>query len=207
MITLAQLTQIIKFKNDDIALSWFVPLTYFLPKYQITTVIRIAAFLAQTAHESNGYTAVEENLNYSAEGLTKTFKKYFPTTESTVGYARNPPAIANKVYANRMGNGDEESQDGWAYRGRGLIQLTGANNYTAFGAVINKLPKDVIAYMSTKEGAVHSACWFWDTNKLNTYADVGDITGMTKRINGGQTGLDDRIARYNKAVQVLSVQN
>lgn len=164
---------------------------------------RQASFLAQTAHESASFTAVKENLNYSAKALRAVFKKYFPTDELAEQYARQPEKIANRVYANRMGNGDEASGDGWRFRGRGLIQLTGKNNYTSCSADIHV---DLIAnpeWLESPQGAVSSALWYWNKNNLNSYADVEDIRGMTKRINGGYHGLDDRIAKYNKAKEIL----
>jgi len=165
---------------------------------------RQAAFLAQTAHESASFTAVKENLNYSAIGLRKIFPKYFPTDELAAQYARQPWKIANRVYANRMGNGDEASGDGWKYRGRGLIQLTGKNNYVSCGTDIGKdLTADPL-WLESPEGAVKSALWYWNKNSLNTYADAEDIRGMTKRINGGYHGLDDRLQKYERAKQVLS---
>ena len=164
---------------------------------------RMAAFLAQVAHESGGLNVIQENLNYSAKGLTVTFKKYFPSIASTNGYARNPQRIANKVYANRMGNGNEASGDGYKFRGRGLIQLTGKNNYTLFAKSIGKSIDDTIAYLATPEGAVASAIWFWDVNKLNIYADKGDFVGLTRRINGGTIGLADRKHHYDIALKAL----
>lgn len=164
---------------------------------------RQAAFLAQCAHESATFKAVKENLNYSATALRKVFGKYFPTDELVAEYARQPEKIANRVYANRMGNGDEASGDGWKYRGRGLIQLTGKNNYTACGNALFINLIDGPEWLETPQGAVQSALWFWNENNLNTYADAEDIRGMTKRINGGYHGLDDRIQKYNKAKSVL----
>lgn len=165
---------------------------------------RMAAFLAQIAHESAGMSVIQENLNYSAKGLTVTFKKYFPTIASTNGYARNPQKIANKVYANRMGNGPESSGDGYKFRGRGLIQLTGKNNYTLFARSIGKTIDETIAYLGTPEGAVASAGWFWDVNKLSIYADKGDFVGLTRRINGGTIGLADRKHHYYIALKALT---
>jgi putative chitinase len=183
---------------------WFLAIESILPDYEIDTPARVAAWLGQTAHESGNYRALRENLNYSAEGLTKIFKKYFPTLEAAKPYARNPEKIANRVYANRMGNGDEASGDGWKYRGRGLIQLTGKNNYEAFAESIEESVDDVVAFLETYEGAVQSACWFWETNNLNRWADKGDILTLTKRINGGTIGLEDRIKHITHAVHVLS---
>ena len=165
---------------------------------------RMAAFLAQVAHESGGFNFVNEGLNYSAVGLNKTFKKYFPTVTSAKPYARNPAKIANKVYANRMGNGPESSGDGYKHRGRGLIQLTGKDNYARFAKSISKTVDEAIAYLETSEGAVASAGWFWDVNKLNIYADKGDFVGLTRRINGGIIGLADRKHHYQLALKALA---
>lgn len=165
---------------------------------------RMAAFLAQVAHESGGFNFTKEGLNYSAAALNKTFKKYFPTVASAQPYARQPAKIANKVYANRMGNGPESSGDGYRFCGRGLIQLTGRNNYTRFANAIGKTLPETIAYLETPEGAVASAAWFWDVNKLNIYADKGDFVGLTRRINGGTIGLADRKHHYDIALKALS---
>lgn len=165
---------------------------------------RMAAFLAQVAHESGSFNFTKENLNYNAVALTKTFKKYFPTVESAETYARNPEKIANRVYANRMGNGPEESGDGYKYCGRGLIQLTGKSNYERFARSIKKSVDDTIKYLETPEGAVVSAGWFWDTNKLSVYADKDDFVGLTRRINGGTIGLADRKHHYEIALELLT---
>jgi putative chitinase len=165
---------------------------------------RMAAFLAQVAHESGGFNFTKEGLNYSAEALNRIFKKYFPTVASAQPYARNPQKIANKVYANRMGNGDEASGDGYKFCGRGLIQLTGKSNYTKFANSIHKTLDEAVTYLETPEGAVASAGWFWDANKLSIYADKDDFVGLTKRINGGTIGLEDRKAHYAIALRALS---
>ena len=183
---------------------WYKALYEILPDYEINTANRVACFLGQTAHESGGYRALRENLNYSDKGLMGIFKKYFPTQESTVGYVRQPEKIANKIYANRMGNGPESSGDGFAYRGRGLIQLTGKTNYQWFAASIEESLEETIKFLETYEGAVQSACWFWESNNLNDLADKMDVKLMTKKINGGYIGLDDRIKHINHAVHVLS---
>lgn len=164
---------------------------------------RMAAFLAQIAHESGGFNITRENLNYSALGLTKTFKKYFPTLAIATPYAKKPAMIANKVYANRMLNGPPSSGDGYKFRGRGLIQLTGRDNYTKFAKSISKTLDETIAYLETPEGAVASAGWFWNTNKLNIYADKDDFKGLTKRINGGTIGMQDRLHHYHIALKAL----
>ena len=183
---------------------WHKELCELLPVFDITSVARVSAFIAQTAHESGGYRTLSENLNYSADGLNKIFPKYFERAgRDAQEYHRQPEKIANVVYANRMGNGDTESGEGWKFRGRGLIQLTGKNNYTAFAETAEISPEDAAEYLETPRGAVHSACWFWYANDLNTFADAGDFVGMTKRINGGTIGLDDRIKHYNEAVHIF----
>ena len=185
---------------------WFGALSQLLPDYSINTPQRIAAFMAQCAHESNNFTALKENLNYKPATLRKIFGKYFPNDEIANQYASLPnkqEAIANKVYANRMGNGDEASGDGFRYCGRGLIQLTGKSNYSWFAASLGIPVEEAAEYLQTFEGAAQSACWFWETNNLNKFADAGDIKGMTKVINGGYIGLDDRIAHYEHAKHIL----
>ena len=182
---------------------WYAAMCEVLPKYEITTKSRVASFVAQCSHESAKFTAIKENLNYGAKGLQTTFKKYFPDEASALLYERKPEKIANKVYGGRMGNGLEASGDGFKYCGRGLIQLTGKENYTKFAASINKTLDETIAYLGTTAGAVESACWFWDTNKLNVEADNADITKMTKKINGGTNGLAERIENYKHAMEVL----
>jgi putative chitinase len=202
-LTQAQLKQIIP-KNPYVD-HWHKALAQLLPEYEINTPQRMAAFLAQCAHESGGFLAIKENLNYRAASLRKTFAKYFPTDELAQQYANKPQAIANKVYANRMGNGDEASGDGYCYSGRGLIQLTGKDNYFWFAASINLTPEAASEYMETFEGAAQSACWFWETNNLNQWADAGDILTLTKRINGGTIGLEDRIKHYEHALHIFGV--
>lgn len=174
-----------------------------LAEYEINTPRRVAAFLAQCGHESGGFVFVSENLNYSASGLMRVFPRYFPTPELAKQYERNPKRIASRVYANRMGNGDEASQEGWLYRGRGIIQLTGKNNYFWFAASLDLTPEQAVEYLETFEGAAQSACWFWETNKLNALADSGDFVGLTKRINGGTIGLKDREHHYEVALAML----
>ena len=185
---------------------WCEALNKILPDYEINTPERVSAFIAQCAHESGNFTALHENLNYRAVTLRKIFPKYFPTDEIAEQYASQPnkaELIANRVYASRMGNGDEASGDGYRYCGRGLIQLTGKENYSWFAASIEIPVEEVPAYLQTFEGAVQSACWFWETNNLNQWADKGDILTLTKRINGGTIGLDDRIKHYNHALHVF----
>jgi putative chitinase len=185
---------------------WYEALCQILPDYEINTPERVAAFLAQCAHESGGFKALKENLNYRAETLRKVFPKYFPTDDIANQYAGLPnkqEAIANRVYANRMGNGPEESGDGFRYCGRGLIQLTGKQNYTKFAESLEIPVEEASEFLSTFEGAIQSACWFWESNNLNQYADSGDILTMTKRINGGTIGLEDRKKHYEHALHVF----
>ena len=200
-ITPEQLGQCIG--NNPYLDHWCEALNKILPDYGINTPQRVAAFIAQAAHESGGFTALHENLNYRPETLQKVFPKYFPTADLASQYAHNPEMIANRVYANRMGNGDEASGDGFRYCGRGLIQLTGKQNYQSFADSIETPVEQVPDFLQTFEGAVQSACWFWENNNLNQYADSGDILTMTKRINGGTIGLEDRTNHYNQALQVF----
>jgi len=200
-LTKEQLKQLLP-KNPYID-QWHKALSQLLPDYEINTPQRIAAFVAQCAHESGGFVFLTENLNYKAESLTKLFGKYFPNLAVAKEYERKPEKIANRIYANRMGNGDEASGDGYKYRGRGLIQLTGKTNYAWFAASLEISPEEAAEYTQTFEGAAQSACWFWETNKINAFADKGDIVGMTKRINGGTIGLEDRKKHYEHALHVL----
>ena len=183
--------------------NWYKAISEILPEYQINTPKRVAAFLAQCAHESGGFVFLKENLNYKAASLRKVFPKYFPDDATAAAYANKPEKIANRVYANRMGNGDENSGDGWRYCGRGLIQLTGKDNYTFFAASIDVPIQEAAEYLQTFEGAVQSACFFWEQNNLNQWADKGDILTLTKRINGGTIGLEDRIKHYEHALHIF----
>ena len=200
-LTIEQLKQMVH--GIPYAQNWHSALTQLLPDYEINTPKRVAAFIAQCAHESGGFRFLRENLNYKAESLVKVFPKYFKDMATANAYAKQPQKIANRVYANRMGNGDEASGDGWRYCGRGLIQLTGKDNYSWFAASIETPVEQVSEYLETFEGAAQSACWFWETNNLNQWADKGDILTMTKKINGGTIGLEDRIKHYNHALHVL----
>jgi putative chitinase len=185
---------------------WHNALAQLLPDYEINTGKRIAAFVAQCAHESGNFMVLQENLNYRWQSLRKLFPKYFPDDAIAQDYASRPnkqEAIANRIYASRMGNGPEESGDGWKFRGRGLIQLTGRHNYTWFAASLEISPEEASEYLTTFEGAAQSACWFWENNKLNQWADKGDILTLTKRINGGTIGLDDRIKHYEHALHIM----
>ena len=200
-LTKEQLKQLLP-KNPYID-QWHKALSQLLPDYEINTPKRIAAFIAQCAHESGGFIFLSENLNYKAESLVKVFPKYFKDISMAKAYEKQPEKIANKIYADRMGNGNELSGDGYKYRGRGLIQLTGKTNYTWFAASLSISPEEAAEYMGTFEGAAQSACWFWETNKLNEWADKGDIEKMTKIINGGTIGLEDRKKHYEHALHVL----
>ena len=177
-----------------------------LPKYGIAdSRLRLAHFFAQVLHESGCMRFDMENLNYSAEALMKVFGKYFKTKEEADAYARQPEKIANRVYANRMGNRGETSGDGWKYRGRGLIQLTGRTNYKAFAewvgdATVMNQPDRV-----SSEYAVQSAVFFWDKNNLNRFADKDDVVGLTRKINGGENGLAHRRELFNKAHGLLAM--
>jgi putative chitinase len=203
MLTQEQLAQMIP--GNPYVAQWHHALEQLLPDYEINTPQRIAAFIAQCAHESANFRILKENLNYKAESLMKVFPKYFKDLDTAKAYAHNQEKIANRVYGGRMGNGPEESGDGFKYCGRGLIQLTGKDNYTAFADSLEMSVDDVPAYLATFEGAAQSACWFWETNNLNQWADKGDILTLTKRINGGTIGLEDRIKHYNHALHVLGV--
>lgn len=173
----------------------------------LKTPLRLAHFLAQCSHESGNWKATTENLNYSAAALQSVFRKYFPDEATAAQYARKPEMIANKVYANRMSNGDEASGDGWRFRGRGYIQLTGRNNYSLFNITVRE---DILENpdLVAEKYPLLSAGWFWDSNNLNDLADKGsteeDVTAVTKRVNGGTHGLDDRISKFKIYFRLLS---
>jgi putative chitinase len=208
-LTISQLRQLLP-KNKYVE-HWHHALSVLLPDYDIDTPRRMAAFIAQCAHESGGFSVLQENLNYKPQALRRLFSKYFPDDAIAGQYCAKPnkqEAIANRIYANRMGNGDESSGDGYRFRGRGLIQLTGRSNYQNFADSIEVDGRplrieEVPAYLETFEGAAQSACWFWETNNLNKWADEGDILTLTKRINGGTIGLEDRKKHYEHALHVL----
>jgi putative chitinase len=204
MLTLSQLKQLLP-KNPYVE-HWHHALEQLFPDYDINTPRRMAAFIAQCAHESGGFMVLKENLNYKPASLRKLFSKYFPTDELAQQYCSKPnkqAAIANRIYGGRMGNGDESSGDGYRFCGRGLIQLTGRSNYQSFADSLEMKIEDVPEYLATFEGAAQSACWFWETNKLNQWADASDILTLTKRINGGTIGLEDRKKHYDHALHVL----
>jgi putative chitinase len=191
MLTLEKIKKSFPNAKDEIVNAILTSQDKLKTKYGIDTPLELAHFLGQTAHESGGFRVIEENLNYSAVGLQKIFPKYFKDVDPNL-YARKPEKIANRVYASRMGNGPESSGDGWKYRGRGLIQLTGKDNYSAMAKDMD-LPIDrVVEYLTSPIGAVESAAWFWSKNGLNTLAAKDDIVAVTKRINGGTNGIDDR---------------
>jgi len=176
-----------------------------LPKNDISTPLRAAHFIAQVAHESGGFRYNKENLNYSAQALRSVFGKYFKTNEDAKNFARQPEKIANRVYANRIGNGDEQSGEGWKYRGRGLIQLTGKENYSKCGADLNlDLLNNPDLVSDDPDISLAAACWYWNSRNLNKYADQDDVVEVTRRINGGTKGLDDRKAYLGRAKQILS---
>ena len=182
--------------------SWLDPLTSAFERFEINTPERQAAFIGQCAHESANFKTLQENLNYSAKGLNATWPSRFPSEAAAQPFHRQPEKIANKVYSGRMGNTDEG--DGWKYRGRGLIQLTGKDNYRLAS---DALGVDFIAdpdLVLTKEYAALTAAWYWDKRNLNKEADAKDFTGMTKKINGGIIGLADRVAHINSALNVLT---
>ena len=184
---------------------WYEAICDNLPDYQITSVRRVAAWLAQMGHESGDLRELQENLNYGAKGLRVTFPRYFHTDEIALEYQRKPEKIANRVYGGRMGNGPEETGEGWKFHGRGLVQITGKENYTHCSTALYGDDRlldnpDLLADM---DGAVRSACWFWNSRNLNPLADAGDILTITKRINGGTIGLEDRTNRYHHCLSVL----
>jgi putative chitinase len=200
------LAEIISADADD----WYDALCEMLPKYGITSERRVAHFLSQCAHESGGFKKLEENLNYSAKALRAVFGRYFgPSPKRDADeYHRQPEMIANYVYMDefrkyKMGNVNEG--DGWLFRGRGLKQLTGRENYTRFGSSIDITAEEAAEYVATPKGAIESACWYWNSRNLNDIADTDDVVRMTKKINGGTIGLEDRQRRYKHAMQVLGM--
>lgn len=192
------------FPNCKEPQAWFDALSKVLPEQNITTKNQVMCFLAQCGHESAEFNTLRENFNYSADGLLRIFPKYFNSAQAAA-YARQPQKIANKVYANRMGNGNEASGDGFKYRGCGLIQLTGRDNITRLSKDLFGDDRAVInpEILLQKDNAVKSACWFWNTNNLNTFADKLAMESLTKKINGGTIGLQERIALLNKIQKIL----
>jgi putative chitinase len=205
LVSKQQLSNFFYRTPNKVVEDYYIPLNKTLEKFNINTPKRIAMFMAQIAHESAGLTQTQENLNYRADRLKLVFPRYFRNTNADPNaYARNPEKIANRVYANRMGNGPEASGDGYRYRGRGLIQLTGFENYSRFARAMELSLEKTVEYLETPEGAAMSAGWFWRTNGLNEISDRGDIVGSTKRINGGIIGLADRETYYQQALRVFS---
>lgn len=183
---------------------WYSAMLEILPMWDINTIERVAGFVAQCGHESRNFSVLTENLNYSAAALNKIFPKYFRRAgRDAQAYHRQPEKIANVIYAGRMANSDSASGDGWRFRGGGILQLTGRYNYTEFAEDVDMSPEEAVDYVRTKKGALDSACWFWDENNLNKHCDNMDIVKMTKRINGGTIGLEDRKKHWIHALDVL----
>jgi len=184
---------------------WFEGLYEQLPKFGIVTPARVAGFISQCQHESADFTVLTENLNYGAKGLMTIFKKYYPDEALAKAHERKPELIANRVYGGRMGNGPESSGDGYKFRGRGLVQLTGRANYTQCSRDLfgDDCLVDDPDLLLNPEWAILSACWFWHRNKLNDICDRGDVVLLSKRINGGTIGLADRIHHWNKCLELF----
>lgn len=206
ILTLDKLELILE-KNKNVKI-WYEPLLINFEKFNINTINRISAFLAQTTHESRDFLLLKENFNYRLETLLKVFPKYFPN-ESIAKYYINldnkTEAIANRVYANRMGNGNEKTGDGWKYSGKGIIQITGKYNYQKFADYKKIKLESVSDYLSTPFGAIESACWFWDANNLNDLADKEDVVKISKIINGGKIGLTERLEKYKTIKKIIEV--
>jgi len=190
--------------TQELADKWVVALNETCERFAIDSPYRIAGFLSNTAHESAGFKTVIEGLNYSVAGLMRTWPQRFPTVEIAQRYAMQPEKIANRAYADRMGNRDEASGDGWKYRGRGLIQLTGKNNYVAYSLACDNEALQKPEIVEQSKYAAESSGWFWNVNRLNTLADAQDIQGMCRRINGGLNGLDDRQMKYAKIMDYFN---
>jgi putative chitinase len=203
LVTFDQLNDFFEDTSEDIIEKFVEPLNDVMEFYEINNPKRISMFLAQVGHESGGLRTIKENLNYSADGLKRVFPKYFRDV-NPADYAKKPEKIANRVYGGRMGNGPESTGDGYRYCGRGLIQLTGKSNYEAFAADMGWPLAEATEWLSTEEGAAWSAGWFWDSRELNQWADKGDILTVTKKINGGTIGLEDRKSHYEAALEIFS---
>lgn len=202
MLTVEMLTALIPTLGGD-APEWVDAINKACTEYSISDNQTLGIFLAQTMYESYYFGELVEDLNYSASGLLAVFPKYFPSMEIASQYARQPEKIGAHVYANRMGNGDEASGDGYTYRGRGLIQITGRANYTAFATAMNMALDDAVAYLETPEGAAMGAGWFWSTNGLSDLAEQEEFTKITQKINGGLNGLPERKAIWSKVQTIL----
>ena len=188
------------------SLDWYQAICDILPEYQIINVYRVASWLSQCGHESGDFKLLQENLNYSAKGLRTVFPKYFLTEEMAMEFQRQPEKIANKVYGNRMGNGPEASGEGFKFRGRGIIQITGKDNYKRCSMALygDERLLDTPELLCEIDGAVRSACWYWNSRNINPDADRQDVVTVTKKINGGTIGIEDRRERYNHCLNVLS---
>lgn len=205
-LTVPRLMQVMPRLGVSGAVTWIGPLEQAMANWDIVTRPRVAAFLAQAAHESAELTRLEENLNYSAEGLQRTWPKRF-TPDLAQTYARRPEAIANHVYAERMGNGDEASGDGWRYRGRGIFQLTGRANYRDCSIAIAADADTLLVnpeLLAAPQYACQSAGWFWASRGLSELAERGGFEEITRKINGGLTGLAERVGYWNRAIAMLS---
>ena len=203
LVSFEQLNEFFEDTDEEIIQQYVEYLNDVMEFYEINNKQRIAMFLAQVGHESGGLRTIKENLNYSADRLKVIFPKYFRGVD-TAPFAKNPEKIANRVYASRMGNGNEASGDGYRYCGRGLIQLTGKSNYQAFAQDMGWTLEDATAWLAEPEGACWSAGWFWDSRELNQWADKGDVLTVTKKINGGTIGLEDRKSHYEAALEIFS---
>jgi len=203
MITKDQLQSFFEDTDEEVIDKFVEPLNKAMEHFEINNTERVAMFLAQVGHESGGLNHTAENLNYKAATLQRVFPKYFRDNDPA-DYAGQPEKIANLVYSNRMGNGDEDSGDGYKYRGRGLIQLTGHDNYKHFADSLGMGLDEAVSYLETPEGAAMSAAWFWNSRKLNAVADAGDVVHATKLINGGTIGLEERTALYEEALKVFA---
>ena len=207
LLTVDQLRAMIP-TNKEVG-AWCAALNEMLPKYGITTDKRIAGFISQCAHESMDFRVLEENLNYKEATLLKVFPRYFgPGKENAAEYAGKPEKIANYVYMDKNRSksgalGNHKENDGHFFRGKGLKQITGRSNTTAFGKTVGMTAEEAAEYLLTKKGALESALWFWGSRNLNDVADTGDVVKLTKIINGGSIGLADRQARYAKAMAAL----
>lgn len=204
------LNDMLNSRNPDYR-EWHAAMEAIFPKYDITNKKRIAGFVSQCGHESQNFLRLEENLNYSVEALLRVFPRYFRVGNgrNPHDYARNPQRLANYVYMDqyrtpRGALGNVNEGDGWLFRGRGLKQLTGRNNYAAFGRSVGMSAEKAVEYVLTKQGAIESACWFWDNANCNRVADTGDVKALTQRINGGTIGMRDRKRRWKLALEVLS---
>ena len=202
-ISLEQLKSFFEDTEESVLANFVDPINKVSEEFEINTLERISMFLAQIGHESGGLTKLHENLNYKAARLVQIFPKYFRDVDPE-GYANNPERIANRVYADRMGNGSEDSGDGYKFRGRGAVQLTGRDNYTACGKDLGVDLEANPDYLETPEGAIRSAAWFWDQHDLNELSDEKNVTAVTKKINGGVIGLEERTALFEEALTVFA---